>query len=700
MKSLFGSIGFFLFIQLSSAQALIWVGGNGHWNEPANWDCSCLPGISDSVSIPGGTVTIPAGFPVYSKLITVSAGSTLINHDTMIVASPDADGLIIEGSFENHGKLLVSEAMNAGISIEPNGLVTNYGLIEIDSVDATGISLEGSADLINEGTIDILAYYNRFGIYDESAGYFLNTEGSIVNIYGGFPFADALSIAGLMINEGSVSLYRGDCGGLGKLINHGEFFMDNPADDLQQGFLVSRLVNEADGHLSIANTSSWAFVFNDTIINHGIIDVRNTFTDAFNISGTYVHNHGVIRIDSAGRFGMLTGLNTVLRNEADATIKISKAVASGLRIERIAFYNNGLVILDTVGSNLTSSTDHGIECVTNGSIYNDTLGQILIDSCFASGLSLSTPFASANHGVIHIRRARQNGILLSGNHFFFNSGVIDIDTLQGVGIILQGTSTAFENDGSISIGPGMDLTDFSINNSSTFINDTCGHISTINKLRNSGTFVNQGFFKNRSTVAHTFTAGGTTTNEGVIEDYTGFIFSNANMDNFGIIVNARTSSGCPSYAMSNALSLGMNTEYTITGIFADNPARSAVADYDSMTNIALQSDVFPATMDWLWLIRHVHSGCEDTIRMQVSVACPIVCTTGDTNYWTGCLNTADWAADDNWTSGFPLSTDDIVIPYIGVRPDPELAASTTIQSMALRKGAEINILSPALLTIE
>ena len=700
MKNLFFSVVFLITTLNSTAQAIEWSGGEGDWNVSANWDCDCVPGFSDSVSVLDGIVTIPPGFPVFSELITVGVGGSLINHDTLIVANAGAEGLVIEGSFENHGKLVITEALHTGLSIKSSGTVINLGRLEIDSIDATGIGLEGSAVLINEGFIDIVSQYNRYGIYDDENGSTLNATGAMINIYGGYPFASAMNIDGQLTNEGDIHLFRGDFTGLGKLINNGNIIMDNPLDDPQQGLQVHRIVNGVNGTIQVAHTSSWAFVFNDTIINHGAIEVSNTFTDAFYIAGTYFVNHGTISIDSSGRFGMLTGVNTVLRNETGGLIEIANTKGTGLRIERIQLYNNGLITMDTVGSNVSADSDHGIECVINGSMYNDTLGQILIDSCFASGLSLATAFTSANHGLIHIRHARQNGIALSSNHIFPNSGRIDIDTIQGVGIILTSTTTTFHNTGEVIIGPKMDLTDFSINNSCVFVNDTCGYISTINKLRNSGTFSNHGFLKNRSANAHTFTAGGTTTNAGVMEDYTGFIFSNANMDNLGIILNSRTSTGCPAHALTNALSLGANDDYSITGVYADIPGRSLIATYDSLSNIATQSDIFPATGDWLWVIQNIHSGCQDTMRMKVTVACPIACSTGDTNYWTGCLATDEWTSAGNWTSGVPVMTDDVVIPFVGIRPDPQLSVSSTIHSMALRKGTEFVLHASGMLSIE
>ena len=229
MKNLFFSVVFLITTLNSTAQAIEWSGGEGDWNVSANWDCDCVPGFSDSVSVLDGIVTIPPGFPVFSELITVGVGGSLINHDTLIVANAGAEGLVIEGSFENHGKLVITEALHTGLSIKSSGTVINLGRLEIDSIDATGIGLEGSAVLINEGFIDIVSQYNRYGIYDDENGSTLNATGAMINIYGGYPFASAMNIDGQLTNEGDIHLFRGDFTGLGKLINNGNIIISENA---------------------------------------------------------------------------------------------------------------------------------------------------------------------------------------------------------------------------------------------------------------------------------------------------------------------------------------------------------------------------------------------------------------------------------------------------------------------------------------
>ncbi|HQW03472.1 MAG: hypothetical protein IPN60_10845 [Saprospiraceae bacterium] len=35
-----------------TAQAILWNGGNGNWNVPANWDCVCVPRSAPSIPWP------------------------------------------------------------------------------------------------------------------------------------------------------------------------------------------------------------------------------------------------------------------------------------------------------------------------------------------------------------------------------------------------------------------------------------------------------------------------------------------------------------------------------------------------------------------------------------------------------------------------------------------------------------------------
>lgn len=67
MKNLFFSVAFLITTLNSTAQAIEWSGGEGDWNVSANWDCDCVPGFSDSVSVLDGIVTIPPGFPVFQN---------------------------------------------------------------------------------------------------------------------------------------------------------------------------------------------------------------------------------------------------------------------------------------------------------------------------------------------------------------------------------------------------------------------------------------------------------------------------------------------------------------------------------------------------------------------------------------------------------------------------------------------------------
>ncbi len=699
MKNLFISIFLLCYTGLS-AQVIHWIGGDGMWDVPSNWSCNCVPNGFDVVDMDNVTVTIPSGYTVSIRSIIVKVNGILINEDSIILANSGAEVLRIEGVLENHGVIQILQAISSAIDL--SGMMINTGTITIDSVLTTGIKWSGTnATLQNDGLIAIISSPDKFGLFcPPTSGQLLNGPNGHIIIKHSQSNASNIEFNGLIHNEGLIELFDGDFGGTGKLINEGDLIMDNAINLPQQGIQMAKVMNLAEGLISMQYLSTWAFIYCDSIINHGTIEIAHTATDGMHLGGTVLHNYGMMHLADIGRYGLLTGIDTELRNEQGATIHIAGTRASGIRLERIEMYNGGLIQLDTVGSSMTADADHGIDCVTLGRIYNDTLSEIRIDSCYASGINLTTAFMSTNHGVIHIRHSRQNGILMSGNHILQNSGSIDIDTIQAVGIVLSGTNTNLYNSGLIRIGAKMDLTDFSINNASTFKNDSCGYIYTINKMRNTGTLINYGFLHNRSTNAHTFTAGGNTRNEGVIEDYNGFITANNNVDNFGIILNGRTSSGCPGEVINNVLSLGNNQHYSVTGIFADNAVQNNIAMYDSLTNTALQSDIFPETLDWLWVFRHINTGCEDTMRMKITVNCPIICATGDTIYWTGCDATAEWFDAGNWTAGIPSANSLVIIPYLATRPYPKVTASTSIHSLALRRETACEIMSGATLTLE
>ncbi|WP_372899359.1 hypothetical protein, partial [Stieleria sp.] len=100
---------------IPSFQTIVWIGGDGNWNDPTNWDAGIVPGIFDDVelSVSGATATIsgdhvvrsihgPGGLNLIGGSLTVTAESTLTgpfnlgDGGTLAVEGPHAS-LIVEG---------------------------------------------------------------------------------------------------------------------------------------------------------------------------------------------------------------------------------------------------------------------------------------------------------------------------------------------------------------------------------------------------------------------------------------------------------------------------------------------------------------------------------------------------------------------------------------------------------------------------
>lgn len=287
-------------------QSIEWIGGTGDWNHADNWDCNCIPSITDSVIIDEGMVTIPAGFSVGVEQIFIGPGATLINQDTLTLANPGAEAIVIHGTLSNFGYAIINEAQVSGILL--HGQLINHGEVHIDSILTEGIVMDGIASrLENFGIVNITSTPNQFGIFS------LNTNASIFNGFGAEILASHsgsnasnIEFYGRIENEGLIQLYEGSFGGIGTLINDGVVVMNNPSSNPQQGLKLRAIYNHAGASISMQHLSSWALIGNDSIVNHGEILITHTFTDAMNLAGTVLINHGIIRMRDIGRFGLQT----------------------------------------------------------------------------------------------------------------------------------------------------------------------------------------------------------------------------------------------------------------------------------------------------------------------------------------------------------------------------------------------------------
>ncbi|MDO5113234.1 MAG: hypothetical protein Q4E67_02555 [Planctomycetia bacterium] len=73
-----------------------WIGGDGNWNEPANWDPNSVPGAGDAAGIDDGSVTVSGEVAAYTHL----SGNLITSGDTVF-----SGGLLVFGNFSSSHRI-------------------------------------------------------------------------------------------------------------------------------------------------------------------------------------------------------------------------------------------------------------------------------------------------------------------------------------------------------------------------------------------------------------------------------------------------------------------------------------------------------------------------------------------------------------------------------------------------------------------
>lgn len=321
----------------SSAITIHWdSGGDGtSWIDPLNWDCNCLPGVADAVTISysGANVVIPTGsnIHIYRLLsynnITIESGA-ILRTDFLI-------NLWIDGSFTNNGTI---NAYGEGMNIIDDHQVINNGTINIEGTD-NYISL-GFGSTINPATFtnngSIVFNNTNLSILEvKSNGVFTNTSSGSIT----FNYATALLnvISGSFTNQGSIETK-------GRIINS------------------NTLVNTNTGNILVHNYSETAISNGGTLQNDGTILVNNPLPTALYC----INNSGAISgTGSVSLSGFYTIYNT---NTGNITFEGPVLLEGDLHFGGI--FNQGNITFD----NNSIST---INCTVN----NQPTGGITIESC-------------------------------------------------------------------------------------------------------------------------------------------------------------------------------------------------------------------------------------------------------------------------------------------------------------------------------
>lgn len=311
-------------------------GGDGtSWTDPLNWDCNCLPGVADAVTIAygGANVIIPTGsnIHIYRLLsyntVTIEAGATL-RTDFLI-------NLWIDGSFTNNGTI---NAYGEGMYILDDHQVVNNGTINLEGTDnfiSLGFgSTINPAKFTNNGSI-VFNSTNLSILEIKSNSVFTNTtSGSIT-----FNYATSLLnvISGSFTNQGSIETK-------GRIINS------------------STLVNTNTGNILVHNYTETAISNGGTLQNNGTILVNNPMPAALYC----INNSGTI--SGTGSVSLEGFYNIYNTNTGNITFEGPVQLEGDLHFGGI--FNQGNITFD----NNSIST---INCTVN----NQAIGVITIEAC-------------------------------------------------------------------------------------------------------------------------------------------------------------------------------------------------------------------------------------------------------------------------------------------------------------------------------
>lgn len=174
MKHL-AAIAFLLMVLPSKAQTVTSI-ADGSWDDPATWDCACVPSIGDTINV-DHLVGMGQDFASSSGGLFIGAGGTIIG----------APGVILQfgGAFRNDGALIFEH-----LSLWPNQFATaiNTGEITVEKLfilTMGGFTNEGSiatdslfvgTDIANEASgVLIVQNYQGLGWCENSGSMILTT---------------------------------------------------------------------------------------------------------------------------------------------------------------------------------------------------------------------------------------------------------------------------------------------------------------------------------------------------------------------------------------------------------------------------------------------------------------------------------------------------------------------------------------------
>ncbi len=168
---------------------------SGSWSNPSVWDCTCVPGSADDVTIFNNhSVTLTSNTTVVDLTI---ANNALLDNDTY--------SLTVNGSYANSGDHSgTGDIILNGSTMSGNGVISNSGQLQINGyvIVKTGVSISKTAGdvwIAAGATLDNMGTFSITGNIDgaNASSQIIASSGSHLNVGGSF-----LAIAGNYVNGG------------------------------------------------------------------------------------------------------------------------------------------------------------------------------------------------------------------------------------------------------------------------------------------------------------------------------------------------------------------------------------------------------------------------------------------------------------------------------------------------------------------
>ena len=288
------SLSFIGGMQAYGQKSTTWTGGGtaGDWEDTGNWT-SGVPSSNDTAIFElSATITQPAMTDSFGALI-VSNGATLNNQITLKILSTSicfTPKIFLQGSSTiiNHDSILIAIDCSRGILISGTSSLINNGAILIDAVGSLNNSNDEHGIVIISGTLQN------------------NTTGH-VSIQSLLPLT-----TGIELNSS-----------LSNLENFGRIEINQFSKGIE--IFTSNLMNQANGVLSVSSSTGISSASNSTLSNSGLIDISDgIFGSSLGLShqtGVFVNEmDGQIVIDIIGSSG-LTHTQGNLDNHGEIKLK-------------------------------------------------------------------------------------------------------------------------------------------------------------------------------------------------------------------------------------------------------------------------------------------------------------------------------------------------------------------------------------------